>query len=37
MDLARKFVVEQLAQSGTRNVLDLPSAWYLAKIHVSKI
>jgi len=37
MDLARKFAVEQLVQPGTRNVLDFPSAWYLAKNHVSKI
>jgi hypothetical protein len=31
MDLARKFVVEQLAQPGARNVLDLPVDWYLAE------
>jgi hypothetical protein len=31
MDLAQKFVVEQLAQPGARNVLDLPVDWYLAE------
>jgi hypothetical protein len=37
MGIARRFVVEQLAQPGTGTVLGFPSAWYLVKIHGSKI
>jgi hypothetical protein len=31
MDLARKFVVKQLAQPGKRNVSGFPSEWHFAE------